>query len=188
MTDLIEKNLEEQIRMLKYQIQQCNDETFDNLIYKYNIFNNIKNTIVEENISIEKFQNKLETDNLILDKIYNRFLNINITFSPPTFDPVMLETFLKEEQKKDNPILESDTYKGIYYSVLEDCAENKGGYYIEFYKDLGNEYGEVDFNNRIDYMVIHIDNEDEMKNPKKCVEEYIENLINELEEEKEEEL
>ncbi len=97
MTDLIEKNLEEQIIMLKYQIQQCNDENFDNLIYKYNIFNNIKNTIVEENISIEKFQNKLETDNLILDKIYNRFLDVNITFSPPTFDPVMLETFLEEE-------------------------------------------------------------------------------------------
>lgn len=188
MTDLMKKNLDEQIKMLKYQIQQCNDEKFDNLIYKYNIFNNIKNTIIEGNISIERFQNKLETDELLLDKLYNRFLNVNINFSPPTFDETMLETFLEEEQRKDYPILNSDTYKGIHYSVIDDCCENKGGYYIEFFKDLEDEYGEVDFDNRLDYMVIHIDNEDEMKNPQKYVENYIDDLVNELQEEKEDEL
>lgn len=186
MTDLMKKNLDEQIKMLKYQIQQCNDEKFDNLIYKYNIFNNIKNTIIEGNISIEKFKNKLETDELLLDKLYNRFLNVNINFSAPTFDETMLETFLKEEQREDYPILDSDTYKGIHYSVINDCCENTGGYYIEFFKDLEDEGGEIDFDDRLDYMVIHVDNEDEMKHPKEYVEKYIDILITELENEAQE--
>lgn len=93
-----------------------------------------------------------------------------------------------EEEKKRKeiyPELKSGTYKGIYYSVSNDCAENTGGYYIEFYKNSQNEFGEMDFNNRVDYMVIHIDIEDEMKNPQKYVERHIENLIKELEKDNE---
>ncbi len=50
---------------------------------------------------------------------------------------------------------------------------------------IENEFGEIDFDNRLDYMVIHIDIEDEMKNPKKYVEEHIDSLIKELENDKE---
>lgn len=181
MNNLIEKNLDNQIRILKFQIKNCNDESFDSLIYKYNVFNNIKNTINEEMIDTKNYKNILGNDNLILDKIYTRFLDVNINAKMPTFDEVMLETFLKKEIKKSYPVLESDSYKGIYYSVMEDCDENKGGYFIEFYKDLENDYGEIDFNNKLGDMVIHIYNEDEMRNPKKYIEEYIENLLNELE-------
>lgn len=91
----------------------------------------------------------------------------------------------ENEEKNINPQLESGTYKGIYYSVSNDCDENTGGYYIEFYKDFKNEFGKIDFDNRLDYMVIHVDIEDEMKNPKRYVEEYIDNLIKKLENDKE---
>lgn len=361
MNELIENNLQKQIEEVKKQIKQCNDEQFDSLIYKYNVFNNIKNTFMEELLETNEFQKTLETDNRILEKIYNRFLKVNIEFSPTTFDDVMLETFLKEEHerekelieifkkeyiefpedkgmlpanatilqeyhlqeinvlidkgilkrrncsglafeftddyleqvkseilkeenskidykkckkilsldfskisnieklqeykvklidsrrfindfsefgqtseslkrgfiiqvpdlsmdsfipkdkfmtaninlaiktidkrleelyKSDNeyPILSSGTYKGIFYSVMEDCDENEGGYFIEFFKDLENEYGEIDYSRVLDYMVIHRDNEDEMKNPHKYIEESIDKLIEEQQEENEDEL
>ena len=72
----------------------------------------------------------------------------------------------------------SDTYRGIYYCVMDDCDENKGGYYIEFHHNIN---GDVDFGEVLDYMVIHVDDEYEMSYPKKVVEEHIDNLIIELE-------
>lgn len=86
----------------------------------------------------------------------------------------------KEKEKNLYPQFESGTYKEIYYCVNNDCDENTGGYYIEFYKYLSKESEEIDFDNMLDYMVIHIDIEDEMRNPKKYVEVYIDNLIKEL--------
>lgn len=276
MNELIENNLQKQIEEVKKQIKQCNDEQFNSLIYKYNVFNNIKNTFMEELLETNKFQKTLETDNRILEKIYNRFLKINIEFSLTTFDDVMLETFLKEEHEREKeiieifkkeyiefpedkgmlpanatilqgyhlqeinvlidkgilekrncsglafeftddylervkneilkeenskidyeeihksnneyPVLGSGTYRGIFYSVMEDCDENEGGYFIEFFKDLENEYGEIDYSRVLDYMVIHRDNEDEMKNPHKYIEESIDKLIEEQQEENEDEL
>lgn len=185
--NLIEINFQKQIDRIKNEIRNCNAEEFDALIYKYNIFNEIKSTFSEGIVKIDEFQGILENDSKLLEKIYNKFLNVNINFSPRTFDDVMLEEFLNEI-KTQYSVFSSDTYKGIFYTVTNDCDENKGGYYIEFYKDLRNEYGNVDFDNRLDYMVIHVDNEEEMKNPRKYVEEYIDKLIKELEEDISEEL
>lgn len=106
MNDLIEKNLQQQIEFVKNQIKQCNDEEFDFLIYKYNVFNAIKNTIVEGFLKIDNYIDKLEIDNKILEKIYNRFLDVNIDFSPSVFDEVMLDTFLIKEQEKEDELEE----------------------------------------------------------------------------------
>lgn len=53
---------------------------------------------------------------------------------------------------------------------------------------MENEYGEIDYSRVLDYMVIHRDNEDEMKNPHKYIEESIDKLIEEQQEENEDEL
>lgn len=259
MNKLIEQNLQKQINKVMQQIRNCKEDEFEPLVYKYNVFNDIKNTFNEEIIEVGEFKELLEQDKNILEKIYNKFLNINIIFAPKTFDAVMLETFLnesnldykeiKEKQKKElidifkeaykidaiyngmipvnatilqnysltliydlikDEVLQkrncsglafeftddykkqlekensqekfsSNTYKGIYYCVMDDCDENKDGYYIEFYRDLQDEYGGIDFDERLDYMIIHVDDEYEMSNPKKVVEEHIDNLIIELE-------
>lgn len=82
--------------------------------------------------------------------------------------------------------LESGVYKGIYYCIMDDCDENMGGYYIELHKVLNEETMEIDFDDRLDYMVIHANDSYEMTNSKKVVEEYIDGLINELNNIKEE--
>lgn len=73
--------------------------------------------------------------------------------------------------------IDSGEYKNIYYSVQDDCGENKGGYYIEFFNILDNKTMEIDFDNRLDYMVIHVNNEYEMKNTEKVIKTYIDNLL-----------
>lgn len=115
-------------------------------------------------------------DNEIPKSEYDKFLMSSgfITKEFESFEKCNVE---EDSQEK----FSSNTYKGIYYCVMDDCDENKGGYYIEFFKDLQNEYGEIDFDERLDYMVIHVDDEYEMSNPKKVVEEHIDNLIIELE-------
>lgn len=123
------------------------------------------------------------------NEIGKRSIERNATYTLDSLEKAITEKvkeYEKENKEKETyPKFESGTYKGIYYSVSNDCDENTGGYYIEFYKDLENEFGEIDFDNRLDYMVIHIDIEDEMKNPQKYVEEHIDNLIKELETDKE---
>ncbi len=73
--------------------------------------------------------------------------------------------------------IDSGEYKNIYYSVEDDCGENKGGYYIEFFNILDNKTMEIDFDDRLDYMVIHANDEYEMKNAKKVIENYIDNSL-----------
>lgn len=73
--------------------------------------------------------------------------------------------------------IDSGEYKNIYYSVQDDCGENKGGYYIEFFNILDNKTMEIDFDDRLDYMVIHANDEYEMKNAKKVIENYIDNSL-----------
>lgn len=109
----------------------------------------------------------------------DKYMSINIKNALEIINNKLEEMYKQEE-------FSSGTYKGIYYCVMNDCDENKGGYYIEFHRDLQNEYGEIDFDERLDYMVIHADDEYEMANPKKIVEEHIDKLIIELEKGKEE--
>ena len=68
-------------------------------------------------------------------------------------------------------------YKNIYYSIHEDCDENDGGYFVEFFKIIDKETENIDFDNRIDYTVIHANNKEEMKNTIKFIENYIDNEI-----------
>ena len=97
--DLIELNIQKQIDKVKKEIRVCKNEELDSLKDKYNMFNNIKNTIDEELIGTKQFQKILEEDSDILDKIYNKVQNLNMHTLPPTFDEVMLETFLEEFSK-----------------------------------------------------------------------------------------
>lgn len=188
--DLIEVNLQKQIDKVKYEIRNCDLKDFDSLIDKYQVFNNIKNTFDEELVEAERFQKVLEEDQEILEKIYNKVQGLDLYSLPPTFDEVMLEVFLKEveDEKKQNNVLASDMYKGIFYSVINDCDENKGGYYIEFFKVRDESIGDVDFDNRLDYMVIHAENEYEMQHSEEVVKSYIDTLLMELENENQEEL
>lgn len=94
--NLIELNIQKQIDKVREEIRTCKSEKFDSLIDKYNVFNNIKNTFDEELIETEQFQKVLEEDSEILEKIYNKVQNLNMYTLPPTFDEVMLETFLEE--------------------------------------------------------------------------------------------
>ena len=102
--DLIEENFQKQIDKLKEEIRNCYTDEFDNLIYKYNLFNNIKNTYTEKLFETDKYKDILENEN-ILEKIYTKFLQVNINSAPQIFDEFMLETFLNEisnGEKKEN--------------------------------------------------------------------------------------
>lgn len=92
--DLIEMNLQKQIDKLKNEIQNCNLDEFDNLIQKYNLFNNVKNTYTEELIDSDRYKKILEEDEELLDKIYKEFSGLNMYSLPETFDEVILEEFL----------------------------------------------------------------------------------------------
>ena len=93
----------------------------------------------------------------------------------------------EEGIKNTFPDFGSNTYKGIYYSVMDDCDENKGGYYVELYKVIDENTQDIDFDNRLDYFVIHIDNEYEMHHPDEIVKEYIDTYLIELKNENNEE-
>ena len=108
--DLIEENLQKQIDKLKEKIRNCYTDEFDNLIYKYNIFNNIKNTYTEELIEADKYIKILESED-ILERVYNKFLQVNINSAPQIFDEFMLETFLNEitnNEEEENESLEDE--------------------------------------------------------------------------------
>ena len=54
---------------------------------------------------------------------------------------------------------------GVYYTFCDDVGINEGGYYIEFYSD-------PEYDDRIDWMVLH-KNTDEILNPDKYIKEHI---------------
>lgn len=56
-------------------------------------------------------------------------------------------------------------YLGVYYTFCDDVGINEGGYYIEFYSD-------PEYDDRIDWMVLH-KNTDEILNPDKYIKEHI---------------
>jgi len=103
---LIEQNLQKQINEVIRQIRTCKEHEFESFVYKYNVFNAIKNTFTEEIIKVGEFEKLLLEDKNILEKIYNKFLKVNILFAPKMFDDVMLSTFLKEINSADKEIKE----------------------------------------------------------------------------------
>lgn len=105
--NLIDINITEQIDKVKDEIKSCNEDDFDSLINKYNIFKYIKNTLDENLIEIEPFKKILEEDQEVLEEIYEKFQKMDMYIAPPIFDEVMLETFL-DEISKDIEELESE--------------------------------------------------------------------------------
>lgn len=148
---LIERNLQKQINDVIQQIRSCKDEEFESLVYKYNIFNSIKNTFDEEIIQTENFKELLEEDKNILEKIYSKFLDVNIIFAPKTFDDVMLETFLTEvnskyeeakgEQKKELIEMFKEEYKrdSFYNGMIPANATQLQNYSLTIVYDLIND-------------------------------------------------
>lgn len=59
-------------------------------------------------------------------------------------------------------------YRDIYYTYCPDVDKNEGGYLIQLYLD-------EELNKEVDYMVIHNDNEDEIRNPEETIKTYIDN-------------
>ena len=108
--DVIEENLQKQIDKLIFEIRTCDLKEFDKLIDKYNVFNNIKNTFDEELVEVDKFKNILEEDHGILEKIYEKLQGLDMYSLPPTFDEVMLETFLEEITKENQEELEDEVW------------------------------------------------------------------------------
>jgi len=108
--DIIEENLQKQIDKLIFEIRTCDLKEFDKLIDKYNVFNNIKNTFDEEIVEVDKFKNILEEDHGILEKIYEKLQGLDMYSLPPTFDEVMLETFLDEITKENQEELEDEVW------------------------------------------------------------------------------
>ncbi|MDO5555107.1 MAG: hypothetical protein Q4G09_00190 [Clostridia bacterium] len=109
-------------------------------------------------ISIDSF---VPTDNFMTQNIRDALGKINQIF---------IETY-----KREIPEFRSNFYKNIYYCVINDCNENEGGYYIELYKINDNK--EINFNEILDYLVIHKDIDWEMQNPRQIVEKHIDELI-----------
>lgn len=106
----------------------------------------------------------------------DKFMTSNINYAIKKINERIKDLYIKDI-RKNNSNFESDIYKGIYYSVMNDCDENRGGYYVEFFKVINENTQDIDFDNRLDYMVIHIDNEYEMKHSKELVEEYIDSFL-----------
>jgi len=148
---LIERNLQKQINEVMQQIKNCKEDEFESLVYKYNVFNDIKNTFDEEIVEVGNFKELLEQDKNILEKIYNKFLNVNIIFAPKTFDDVMLETFLnesnldykeiKEKQKKELIDIFKEEYKidSIYNGMIPANATILQNYSLTLIHDLIND-------------------------------------------------
>ena len=63
-------------------------------------------------------------------------------------------------------------YKNINYIIRDDCGENKGGYFVELYKENEEDY--------FDYVVIHNNNQREMNNITKTIEKYIDSIESEV--------
>ena len=157
-----------------------------NLIDSYRYINNFK----ELGLTTESINRKfiIQIPEISLDSFVPRdkFMTDNINYAIEKINERIKELYIKYI-RKTSPNFESGMYKGIYYSVMNDCDENRGGYYVEFFKVINENTQDIDFDNRLDYMVIHIDNEYEMKHSKIIVEQYINQLLTELKKENEEE-
>ena len=181
--DKLEREYEEFIKKL----EKCEPSVIIDKAYEKVLKEEIKSILENKDFDEEELNVLLKVEG-ILDKCYDEWQDFDGNFDEKIEYAVdqRIEKIIDEEDKYKATDFSSDTYRGIYYSVKDDCDENKGGYYIEFYRDLQNDDGDVDFDEVLDDMVIHVDDEYEMSYPQKVVEEHIDNLIIELEKGKEE--
>lgn len=88
------ENFKQQLNSLKEQIRTCKDEEFDSLVYQYNFYQLVNNTLENEMIENNKYNEILSNDKDILNKLYNKFMGL--VNAPSMVDETALEEFLKE--------------------------------------------------------------------------------------------
>ncbi len=193
--DLVEKERRKIIRPKEiakgiYEIIPVHNvkEGLGEIYSEYMNFNCKMGTIIYE----KRLGNLLQSPEIIRISEYQELINKrgveNISGAKEFIKFIKKYPDIYEEGIKNTcPDFGSNTYKGIYYTVMDDCDENKGGYFVELYKVIDENTQDIDFDNRLDYMVIHIDNEYEMHHPDEVVREYIDTYLIELKNENNEE-
>lgn len=117
------ENFKQQLNSLKNQIRNCKDEEFNSLVYQYNFYQLVNNTLENEMIEIDKYTSILESDN-VLQKLYNKFMNW--IDAPSMVDEAVLEDFLKEIEFENKNIL-------VNIKLIDKVADVFSGYYTESY-------------------------------------------------------
>lgn len=164
-------NLKQQLNSLKIEIKNCKDEEFDNLVYKYNFYKLVENTLENEMIEGNKYNEILSKDKDILNKLYNKFMGL--VNAPSMVDETVLEEFLKEIELENKNII-------VNMKLIDKIADVFGDYYTENYSksDLKENIIKEVSENKIPYKVLqHLYNLYEDSLPR-CEEQYIEKIRN----------
>ena len=100
------ENFKQQLNSLKEEIKVCKDEDFDRLVYKYNLFQLVNNTLENDMIEENKYTEILNNDPDILNKLYNKFMDwIN---APSFVDYNVLDEFLNEIETEFKQVEEEE--------------------------------------------------------------------------------
>lgn len=166
------ENFKQQLNSLKEQIKTCKDEEFNSLVYQYNFYQLVINTLENEMIEIDKYKNILENENF-LPKLYRKFMGwIN---APSILDETVLEEFLIEieTEERNEPINLKliDKIVGIFFDYYtQNDSQNT----------LKKRMIEEISKNKIPYKVLqHLYNLYEDSQPR-CEQQYIEKIKNVL--------
>lgn len=100
------ENFKQQLNSLKEEIKVCKDEDFDRLVYKYNLFQLVNNTLENDMIEENKYTEILNNDPDILNKLYNKFMDwVN---APSFVDYNVLDEFLNEIETEFKQVEEEE--------------------------------------------------------------------------------
>ncbi len=100
------ENFKQQLNSLKEEIKICKDEDFDRLVYKYNLFQLVNNTLENDMIEENKYTEILNNDPDILNKVYNKFMDwVN---TPSFVDYNVLDEFLNEIETEFKQVEEEE--------------------------------------------------------------------------------
>ena len=100
------ENFKQQLNSLKEEIKVCKDEDFDRLVYKYNLFQLVNNTLENDMIEENKYTEILNNDPDILNKVYNKFMDwVN---APSFVDYNVLDEFLNEIETEFKQVEEEE--------------------------------------------------------------------------------
>lgn len=134
-------------RKLNEEIRKCNDKDFERLVYKYNFYTLLEDTI--ENQMIEDTYGELLSSENIYEKLYKKFMDW--IDAPNLIDDFVLVTFLQEIEN-ENKIND----KNIDITIINEIAEIFNSYYLN--KSPMNEVKEEIINdilkNEIPYEVL----------------------------------
>ena len=92
------ENFKQQLNSLKERIRDCKDEEFDSLVYQYNFYQLVNNTLENEMIENNKYNEILSNDKDVLNKLYNKFMGLVNT--PSMVDETALDEFLNEIEEE----------------------------------------------------------------------------------------